>query len=296
MEEEDAIKFVTPQKRTKNKKPTTFDGNNNNSSGSDPCAHSLYDSDDYDVDLFSSNVKENHIRMLTPSNDDDHSRFSEDDNEGTPAPTRCLRKRTVTKKKLKKENARSFECHASNIVMPCTNPTYLTRDSMHDFISPDTSDKKGKLLSPVAERDLPVLQLQHPWHREFFIHCNSTVMNMNRQLHSYHSRRANHQANRTDQFDGDLKSFEGDHKVDGIRFGIDIKGAVAFKFRIENDDGQVHTIRVLNSIYVPSLKKVLLAPHHWVQVTHDIMSNPRGTWMATYGNCIILYWNQGKAN
>ena len=166
---------------------------------------------------------------------------------------------------------------------------------MHDFIPPDTPAKKGKLLSPVAGRDLPVRQLQHPWHREFFIHCNSIVMNMDRQLNSYHSRRANHQANRTDHFDGDLKSFEGDHQVDGIGSGINIKGVVTFKFRLEDDDGQVHTIRVPNSIYVPSLKKVLLAPHHRAQVTHDITSNPRGTWMATYGNCIILYWNQGKA-
>ncbi len=66
MEEEDAPKFVTPRKGTKNKKPTTFDGENYDSSGSDPSSHSLFDSD---VDLFPFNVKENHVSMLTPSND-----------------------------------------------------------------------------------------------------------------------------------------------------------------------------------------------------------------------------------
>ena len=111
MEEDNALKFVTPRKRTKNKKPTTFDGDNNDSSGSDPCSHSLSDSDDDDVDLFSSNVKENHVRMLTPSNDDDYSRFSEDDGEWTPVSTRCLPKRIVTKKKLK-ESCRAQIRHA----------------------------------------------------------------------------------------------------------------------------------------------------------------------------------------
>ena len=102
-------------------------------------------------------------------------------------------------------------------------------------------------------------------------------------------------ANRKNQFDGDLKLVEGDHQVDGIGSGIAIKGAGTFKFRLEDDDGQVHTIRVSNSLYVPSLKRVLLAPHHWEQEAHDITPNPQGTWMATYGDCILLYWNQGKA-
>jgi len=102
-------------------------------------------------------------------------------------------------------------------------------------------------------------------------------------------------ANRTDQFDNDLKPVEGDHQVDGIGSGISIKGIGTFKFKLEDDDGQVHTIRVPNSLYVPSLKRVLLSPHHWAQEAHDTVPNPRGTWMATYGDCIILYWNQGKS-
>jgi len=102
-------------------------------------------------------------------------------------------------------------------------------------------------------------------------------------------------ANCTDQFDGDLKLVEGDHQVDGIGSGIAIKRVGTFKFRLEDDNGQVHTIRVPNLLYVPSLKRVLLAPHHWAQEAHDITPNPQGTWMATYSNCIILYWDHGKA-
>ena len=87
--------------------------------------------------------------------------------------------------------------------------------------------------------------------------------------------------NPTDHFKGVLKLVEGDHQVDGIGSGIAIKGIRAFKFRLEDDDGQVHTIRLPNSLYVPSLKRVLLAPHHWAQEAQDKTPNPRGTWMAT---------------
>ena len=102
-------------------------------------------------------------------------------------------------------------------------------------------------------------------------------------------------ANCTYQFNGNLKLVEGDHQVGVIGLGIAIKGIGTFKFRLEDDDGQVHTIRVPNSLYVPCLKRVLLAPHHWAQEVQDNAPTPRGTWMATYNNCIILYWNQRKS-
>ena len=96
-------------------------------------------------------------------------------------------------------------------------------------------------------------------------------------------------ANCKDQCVGDLKFVNGDHQVDGIGSGIAIKGIGTFKFKLEDDNGQVHTIRIPHSLYVPSLKRVLLAPHHWVQEAQDNVPTPRGTWMATYDNCIILY-------
>jgi hypothetical protein len=84
MEEEDAPKFVTPRKGTKNKKPTTFDGGNDDSSGSDSSLHCSSDSDDDNADLFPSDVEENHVSMLTPSDDDDDADLfssASDDNE-----------------------------------------------------------------------------------------------------------------------------------------------------------------------------------------------------------------------
>ena len=82
--------------------------------------------------------------------------------------------------------------------------------------------------------------------------------------------------NNSDQFDGDLKLIDEDHQVDGIGSGIAIKGMGTFKFKLEDDNGQVHTIRVPNSLYVPSLKRVLLAPNHWAQEAQDNAPNPRG--------------------
>ena len=55
---------------------------------------------------------------------------------------------------------------------------------------------------------------------------------------------------------------ESDHQKDVIGSGIAIKGIGLFKFRLEDDDGQVYIIRVPNLFYVPSFKRVFLAPHH----------------------------------
>jgi len=41
------------------------------------------------------------------------------------------------------------------------------------------------------------------------------------------------------------------------------------QWRIEDDDGRVHTIRVPNSIYVPESNIRLLSPQHWSQTAKD---------------------------
>ncbi len=88
---------------------------------------------------------------------------------------------------------------------------------------------------------------------------------------------------------------EGGHKVTGIGSGIAIKGMGTFKFQIEDNIGQVLTIRVPKSLYVPSLKRVLFATHHWAQEAKDHHPKPHGTWMATFDDCIVLQWNQCQA-
>ena len=66
----------------------------------------------------------------------------------------------------------------SNFAMPCKKLEYLTRTVMHAFTPPDTPAKGGKLVTTVAGRVLPALQLQHYGHSKgdslvagkFFMH------------------------------------------------------------------------------------------------------------------------------
>jgi len=97
--------------------------------------------------------------------------------------------------------------------------------------------------------------------------------------------------NHPDQFE-DLQLTTDGKSVTGIGSSVIIKGVGTFKFNIEDDTGQVHTIRIPNSMYVPSLKRVLLSPHHWAQEAHDNHPKRRGTFMAQYDDGVVLHWNQ----
>jgi hypothetical protein len=87
-----------------------------------------------------------------------------------------------------------------------------------------------------------------------------------------------------------------DHKrrVDGIEGGLEILGRGTFVFSIEDDDGEVHTIRIPNSVYVPGLRYCLLSPQHWAQMANDHHPTPRGTRMENDDQHCILIWGQGR--
>ena len=76
--------------------------------------------------------------------------------------------------------------------------------------------------------------------------------------------------------------------VDGINDGLAVKGKGTFKFRIANDSGGVHVIRIPNSLYLPKLDKCLLSPQHWAQEAGD-----GETWMINLAHCCILHWIGG---
>ncbi len=59
----------------------------------------------------------------------------------------------------------------------------------------------------------------------------------------------------------DLKLGEAG-EVEGIKSGLDIKGMGTFKFKIKDDNGMTHEIKIPNSLYVPELKRCLLSPQH----------------------------------
>jgi hypothetical protein len=51
-------------------------------------------------------------------------------------------------------------------------------------------------------------------------------------------------------------------EVEGIKLGLDIKGAGTFKFKIKDNNGMMHEIRIPNSLYVSELRRCLLSPQH----------------------------------
>ncbi len=40
-------------------------------------------------------------------------------------------------------------------------------------------------------------------------------------------------------------------ETEGIKLGLDIKGMGTFKFKIKDNNGMMHKIKILNSLYVP---------------------------------------------
>ncbi len=83
-------------------------------------------------------------------------------------------------------------------------------------------------------------------------------------------------------------------EVEGIKSGLDTKGTRTFKFKIKDDNGMTHKIKIPNSLYVPELKRCLLSPQHWVQKAKDNYPRPKGTRMSQDNECYCMYWDQAK--
>jgi hypothetical protein len=81
-------------------------------------------------------------------------------------------------------------------------------------------------------------------------------------------------------------------KVQGINDGLEIKGKGTFKFKIEDDKGQTHEIKIPNSLYLPSLERCLMLPQHWAQEAGDKHPLPEGTWCKNTATHNILFWDQ----
>jgi hypothetical protein len=83
-------------------------------------------------------------------------------------------------------------------------------------------------------------------------------------------------------------------EVEGIKSGLDIKGTGTFKFKIKDDNGMMHEIKIPNSLYVPELKRCLLSPQHWVQEAKDNYPRPKGTRMSLDNEFYYMHWGQAK--
>ncbi len=83
-------------------------------------------------------------------------------------------------------------------------------------------------------------------------------------------------------------------EVEGIKSGLDIKGTGTFKFKIKDNNGMMHEIKILNSLYVSELKRYLLSPQHWVQAAKDNYPRPKSTRMSQDNKFNYVYWGQAK--
>ncbi len=83
-------------------------------------------------------------------------------------------------------------------------------------------------------------------------------------------------------------------EVEGIKSGLIIKGTGTFKFKIKDNNGMTHEIKIPNSLYVPELKRCLLSPQHWVQEAKDNYPMPKGTRMSQDDECYCMYWDQAE--
>eukprot|EP00956_Cyclotella_meneghiniana_P030853 scaffold79127_cov62-Cyclotella_meneghiniana.AAC.2 len=78
--------------------------------------------------------------------------------------------------------------------------------------------------------------------------------------------------------------------VEGVAGSIEARGKGTFCFKLEDETGKLHTIKLPGSLYVPNLKRTLLCPQHWSQLddSHStyIKNDKYGCW---------LVWNHGKS-
>ncbi len=78
-------------------------------------------------------------------------------------------------------------------------------------------------------------------------------------------------------------------EVEGINDGLKIMGKGTFKFKIEDNNGRMHEIKISNSLYLPGLKRCLLSPQHRAQEAGDEHPLPDGTWCKNTATHNILY-------
>jgi hypothetical protein len=64
------------------------------------------------------------------------------------------------------------------------------------------------------------------------------------------------------------------------------------KWKLEDDDGVIHEIKIKNALYIPEMQTCLLCPQHWSQNSNDHFPKWNGTWCASYADECVLYWNQ----
>ena len=82
--------------------------------------------------------------------------------------------------------------------------------------------------------------------------------------------------------------------INGINGKLPICGIGTIQWKIEDDDGKVHAIRIPNTFYVPQLEHCILSPQHWAQEANDHFPLIHGITSTTQARSEVLRWSQGK--
>ena len=80
----------------------------------------------------------------------------------------------------------------------------------------------------------------------------------------------------------------------GITGNLKVKGEGTLVWRIDDDQGRSHKIKIKNCLYVPGLSSCLASPQHCADQADDNYPRPDGTWYATYTKKYVLQWDQRK--
>jgi hypothetical protein len=95
-----------------------------------------------------------------------------------------------------------------------------------------------------------------------------------------------------------MGDFIGIPKTANVRIkGIgDTKVAATYvgtvKWGFEDDSGQKHYFILPDTYFSTAVPGRILSLQHWAQVAHDNKPMERGTYSATFDDCIELYWKQ----
>ena len=79
--------------------------------------------------------------------------------------------------------------------------------------------------------------------------------------------------------------------VKGFGGMVQVKGEVTIIWKIEDDDGVIHTIYIKKTLCLHEASSYLLAPQQWAQQEKYIYTTPGGTWCTTKARHCTLYWN-----
>ncbi len=93
----------------------------------------------------------------------------------------------------------------------------------------------------------------------------------------------------------DLREVPPTKSVDGIgNSALKIAGIGTFVFSLIDDTGELCTVKIPNSLYVPGLRLPLLCPQHWAQTAKDHTPRRMGTFVLNFDHGCQLWWDQAK--